>query len=313
MHPHPPLPLDALRTLESCVRQCSFEAAASEMEISTHAVSQQIHALETLLGQQLFVQKGGKIEPTNASIILANHVREGMNSFSAGIQAISQSTHDTTTIVSVTPYFAHRFLQPRLDRFKEENPEVDIRLTIQFEAVSVSGTNTSLFIQHGYEDWRDSHWSDYHVQHLVTDHKIICCSSSLMKGDYPVSTAAALCGYPLLQTPNTGRLWHSVLSHLDVDHPDPDGGISFPDIASMHEAAAQGLGIGLVSKSEAFEGISSGRLVAPLGEEAITDLSESLIPGFYLVYPIKYLQRPQAKIFSQWLNAQNWNDPGFAD
>ena len=309
MHPDPSLPLDALRTLELCVRHYSFDAAASEMRISTRAVSQQIHALETLLGQQLFVQKDGKSEPTDAATTLAGYVRDGINSFSAGIQAISQSTQNTTIIVSVAPYFAHRFLHPRLDLFHEENPEVDIRLTTQFETVSFSDTNTSLSIQHGYDDWRDNHWTDYHVQRLVTDHKIICCSTSLMKGDYPVRTASALCGYPLLQTPNTGRLWHSVLSYLDVDHPDPDGGISFPDIASMHEATAQGLGIGLVSKNDALKGISSGRLVAPLGEDAITGLGESLVPGFYLIYPKQSLHRPQAKIFSDWLDAQNWNEP----
>ena len=309
MHPDPSLPLDALRTLEYCVRHNSFEAAASDLGISAHAVNQQIHALETLLGRKLFTQNGGQSEPSDAAAILARYVREGLNSFATGIQAVSPSENHTTLIVNAAPYFAHRFLQPRLDQFKKENPDVDLRLTNQPETISFADTNVSLSIQHGYEDWRESVWSDYQVQRIATDHKIICCSSSLMKGDYPVLTAAALCGYPLLQTTNNRRLWQSVLSHLDIDHPDADGGASFPDMASLHEATAQGLGIGLVSKTDALEGISSGRLVAPLGEDAIADMAESLIPGFYLVYPKQNPQSPQARAFCEWLDTQNWYDP----
>lgn len=306
MHPDSPLPLDALRTLESCVRHNSFENAAAEMGISPHAVSQQILSLEDFLGQQLFTQSGRQREPSDAAVSLARHVREGLNSFVAGVRAISPSTPNKPLVVNAVAYFAHRFLGPRLDGFRHANPEVEIQLTTQFETVNFADSGASISILHGYEDWRENHWLDCHVQHIMTDHKIICCSSSLMKGDYPVQTNAALCGYPLLQTPNNRRLWQSVLSHLDIDHPDPGGGISFPDAASMQEATAQGLGIGLLSKEDALEGISSGRLVAPLGEDAITDMAESSMAGFYLVYPKHDLQHPHAKVFCEWLLTQNW-------
>ncbi len=82
--------------------------------------------------------------------------------------------------------------------------------------------------------------------------------------------------------------------------------MSYPDSASMLEATAQGLGVGLISQAAALGGIASGRLTAPLGESALTNMPIGLVPGFYLVYHKDNLNRRHIQIFCERLSEQQW-------
>jgi LysR family transcriptional regulator, glycine cleavage system transcriptional activator len=62
--PHRLPPLTALRTFEVAARAGSFTAAAAELGVTHGAVSKQIQALETWLGQSLFVRSGQRMAPT---------------------------------------------------------------------------------------------------------------------------------------------------------------------------------------------------------------------------------------------------------
>ncbi len=306
MNPERLPPLDALRILESCVRNRSFSMAASELNLPPQVISHKIETLERLLKITLFDEIGRSIEPTESATTLADHVRSGLNSFAEGVSAISKAGKTATVILSVSPGFANRHLPPKLDELKRSHPDIEIQLTTRTETLNNDNPSSAIAILHGYSDWQNSQWSDHLTKRLFVDHKIVCCSSSLMKGDYPIRRAAALCGYPLLRTTHSARLWQSVLSHLDIDHPDPDGGMTFPDEEAMQEATAQGLGIGLISRADAAEGISSGRLVAPLGEAALSGMPEEQVPGFYLVYPRDHHVRPYIQNLCEWIYEQQW-------
>lgn len=301
-------PLDALQVLESCVRNRSFSIAATELRLSSPKVSEQIKDLEHLLDITLFIENSGEMEPTDSATALADRVRQGLNSFAAGIDVISRARNSQSLNLFVSPYFANRFLASKLDALKITIPELEIQLTMQTDPIRVADKGIGLAILHGYEDWKSDQWSNFHTKRIITDHKIVCCSSGLMKGEYPIRRASALCGYPLLKTTHSDRLWQSVLSHLEIDHPDPGGGMTFSDHASMQEATAQGLGIGLISRADAAEGISSGRLVAPLGEAALSELPEEHIPGFYLLCAKDRQQRVWIQSTWEWLCEQQWGE-----
>jgi LysR family glycine cleavage system transcriptional activator len=301
-------PLDALQVLESCVRNRSFNLAATELRLSSESVSAQIQALEHSLNITLFKEHGADLEPTDSATALAGRIREGLNSFAAGIQAISLAGKSESLKLYVSPDFANQFLAPRIDALKTSIPELEVELTAETEPINIAGTGPTLAIVHGYEEWESERWSQFHTRRMITDHKIVCCSSGLMKGEYPIRRASALCGYPLLKTAHSDRLWQNVLSHLEIDHPDPSGGMTFPDHASMQEATAQGLGIGLISIADAAEGFSSGRLVAPLGETALFDMPEEHIPGFYLLCAKDGQQQHRTRNVWDWLCEQQWVD-----
>lgn len=59
-------PLNAIKTFEVAARAGSFTLAASELGVSSAAVSQQIRNLETWFGKQLFVRSGNRIALTDA-------------------------------------------------------------------------------------------------------------------------------------------------------------------------------------------------------------------------------------------------------
>lgn len=292
------------------MRNGSFQAAAAELRITPHEVRQQIHSLEILLGVPLFTESGRQKEPTEAAVTLSSHIKRGLDAFTTGINGILSTEPSAILALNVSPYFASQFLNAKLEEFRQSNPDIVIQLTTQVSSIghSDTDTDTAVEIQYGYEDWQQSRWADFHTRRLMVDRKIVCCSANLMKGDYPIEQPAALCGYPLLQTTGPSRLWQSVLSHLGVDHPDPQGGISFPDSASLLEATAQGLGIGLISRVNAMEGIASGRLIAPLGEAVLADIATDMVPGFYLVYSGDNLKLDQVRLFCEWLGEQRWEE-----
>ncbi|MBZ9797452.1 LysR family transcriptional regulator [Mesorhizobium sp. ES1-4] len=59
-------PLNAIKAFEVAARAGSFTLAASELGVSSAAVSQQIRNLETWFGKQLFVRTGNRITLTDA-------------------------------------------------------------------------------------------------------------------------------------------------------------------------------------------------------------------------------------------------------
>ncbi|TGT34904.1 LysR family transcriptional regulator, partial [Mesorhizobium sp. M8A.F.Ca.ET.167.01.1.1] len=59
-------PLNAVRAFEVAARAGSFTLAATELGVSSAAVSQQIRNLEDWFGKQLFVRNGNRIALTDA-------------------------------------------------------------------------------------------------------------------------------------------------------------------------------------------------------------------------------------------------------
>ncbi|RUY79447.1 LysR family transcriptional regulator, partial [Mesorhizobium sp. M7A.F.Ca.CA.001.10.2.1] len=59
-------PLNAIKAFEVAARAGSFTLAASELGVSSAAVSQQIRNLENWFGKQLFVRTGNRIALTDA-------------------------------------------------------------------------------------------------------------------------------------------------------------------------------------------------------------------------------------------------------
>ena len=53
-----PTPFNALHAFESAARLCGYTLAAGELHVTHSAVSQQIRALESMLGVSLFERRG---------------------------------------------------------------------------------------------------------------------------------------------------------------------------------------------------------------------------------------------------------------
>jgi len=117
-------PLNALRVFEVAARTGSYAAAGAELGLTHGAVSRQIAALESWLGQRLFVRMGRRMVATPAASAFAVEVSLSFDRVITAAEACGRLDARRILRVSAPTTFAMRWLIPRLDRFHADRAEV---------------------------------------------------------------------------------------------------------------------------------------------------------------------------------------------
>ncbi|PZN55176.1 MAG: transcriptional regulator [Proteobacteria bacterium] len=291
-------PLNALRVFHAVVQHKSFRHAADELLVTPQAVGQQIKLLEDSLQVTLFERKGRSIELTESAILLSHYVKAAFEELSEGVRRVTKSTYRDRINLNASPYFATRYLLPRLALFREVVPGADLRLTTMVDLPDFGRDDIDMTVQWGYGGW-----PDYETTLLVPDPKIICCTPEIAAN---IKSPADLTRFTLLDTVKSGRLWPDILRHLQVEQSQGDRSIGFDDAATMRRATLQGIGVGLVSVLDAEEDLRTGALVAPLGRDALAGMRPEEVPGFYLIVPRGHLRVKAVAALHRWLVQQDW-------
>jgi DNA-binding transcriptional LysR family regulator len=129
----PGLDLRHLAALEAVARTRSFARAATELGYTQPAVSQQIAALERIVGTRLFERGSGPrpVSVTAAGELLLRHV-EVIQARLAAAQADMEALvagESGNLRIGTFQSVASRVLPPLVQRFSTEWPDVQIRLT----------------------------------------------------------------------------------------------------------------------------------------------------------------------------------------
>ena len=85
-------PLNALRVFEVAARTSSYAEAGVELGLTHGAVSRQITALESWLGQRLFVRTGRRMAATPAARAFAAEVSLSLDRITTAAEACGRST-----------------------------------------------------------------------------------------------------------------------------------------------------------------------------------------------------------------------------
>lgn len=296
-------PLNSLRAFHALARQRSISLAAEELHVSPQAVGQQIRQLEQALGITLIEREGRSIRLTERAITLSHYLRAGFDEFEEGIRRVTQPSDRERINLNVSPYFATRYLMPRLAAFRRAVPDAEIGVTTMIDLIDMARDQIDLGVQWGFDDRRNGTRKDEMGTLLLRDPKIICCHADMAAA---IHRPEDLLKFTLLHPARSTRLWDDALSFLGVSGPKIDRSLTFDDAATMRQATQQGLGIGLLSRLDAEEDIAKGRLVAPLGWDALADLPEQSVPGFYLMTTKTRLRAPHVAALHRWLLAQDW-------
>lgn len=291
-------PLNALRVFHAVIRQGSFRAAAAELLVSPQAVSQQIKLLEEALAVTLFERKGRVIEPSEQAVLLAHYIQAGFDEFSEGVRRVTGGAYRNRVNVNASPYFAAHYLIDRIERFRARLPGADLRLTTRVTLPDFARDDVDVAIQWGFGTWKD-----HDCRLLVRDPKVICCAPALAAR---IAKPQDLAGVTLLQMVHASGLWRRVLKHLGVNSDNLVDDIKFDDAATMRGAALSGLGVGLLSIPDAAGDLRAGRLVAPFGIKALSDMEPAEVPGFYLIAPRAHRRVKAIALFCDWAVSEDW-------
>lgn len=120
--------LNWLKVFESAARMQSFTKAAKELHLSPPAVSQQISALETHLGKNLFERVANRVVLTDAGKAYLPVVQQALQSISATTNSIFGSYGKSPLTIQVNYIFGCAWLASRLGDFQSTYPEIQLQL-----------------------------------------------------------------------------------------------------------------------------------------------------------------------------------------
>ncbi|WP_104204707.1 choline sulfate utilization transcriptional regulator [Billgrantia saliphila] len=251
---------NGLRVFEAAARHLSFTAAARELRSTQSAVSQQIRALEEQLDLPLFERIYRGVKLTEAGHALFVSVQEGFATIDRTIERL-QHKHRHPHVNILTDFsFAAYWLMPRLPRFRERYPHVDVRIV----------TNQ------GVLDWRTQ---EVDVAIVFCDERILAggvpllfredvfpvCSPGFLQQHGPITDLQALSRAPLLTlTADQGQRWLDWPSYFEQL-----GGMAYPESSELTfnnytlliQAAIAGQGIGMGWRGLVDDMLESGMLV----------------------------------------------------
>ncbi|WP_138471542.1 LysR substrate-binding domain-containing protein [Poseidonocella sp. HB161398] len=115
--------MQAFATFEVAAKHLSFTLAATELNVTQAAVSQQIRGLEKALGCLLFLRLHNALELTGDGRRLLGAVTAGLDGICEAIAGIDPAEAATAITISGTQAVIAYWLAPRLDAFRALHPE----------------------------------------------------------------------------------------------------------------------------------------------------------------------------------------------
>ncbi len=288
-------PLNALRAFEAAGRHLSITKAAEELHVTPSAVSHQVKALEDYLGVQLFRRFNRSLLLTDAGQLCLPGVGDGFDLLVASMARLESRDRSGVLTVSVVPSLASKWLVPRLERFTEHFPDIDVRISASMELVDFHRDQVDIALRFGL-----GNYPDLLVDKLFGECAVPLCSPTLMAGKHPLRTPEDLRHHALLHDDSisfdpTAPDWRAWLKAAGVGDVDASRGSHFSNAELALQSAIEDAGVVLGRYSLAANDLASGRLVMPF------ELSLPMTPAYYVVLPEATAKRPKVAAFRDWL------------
>jgi putative choline sulfate-utilization transcription factor len=285
--------LDLLRAFEAAARHRSFTAAAVELGTTQPAISQQIKRLEEQLGP-LFDRSIRGIELTEGGAILFEQVQLGLQAIDAGLSAISTQQQHEVLQVATDFAFAAYWLMPRLHRFHEANPKVDVSLVTSERNHNMLRTDIDVAILFGDGRFKqgESHW-------LFSEEVFPVCSPQLKERALPLPAQALLEFRCCICAENSSNWfdWSGLFRELGIS-PASTGAVAFRQLHLLIQAAIGGQGVAIGWRHLVDNLLSQGLLCRPIAETTLSRL------GYYVVLPQRKRRGALIQQFVDWLMAE---------
>jgi LysR family glycine cleavage system transcriptional activator len=281
-------PIQCLLTFEALARLRSVTQTADELHVTPSAVSHRVKQLEQIIGTKLFGRADFSLT-TDGSEYLA-HVREGLATLQKFPGQGAGATTKRKLRLAVTPTFARSILIPRLRQFTEAYPEIDVTLQVSIPLLDVVAEDADLMVRYGTGRYAD-------VEHvcLMKDVVTPLASPAFVREHGPFDTPQAMEGLALLRSPL--EPWRTWFAAHQLDWPEPVEGSQFNDVGLMCDAAAAGMGIGLVRLKLGAPWLDNGTLVRLYAQDVPSPHAH------YLCWRTGTLDRWECAAFAEWLRS----------
>ena len=294
-------PLRALRAFEAAARHSSFAKAAQELGVTPGAISHQIKSLEDWLGAPVFERLTRALRLTDIGARALPFLTEGFDALAAGTAQLKSGQDTSLLTVSVSPGFGSLWLVPRLDKFRRQHPEIELRIDGTDRLIDLTRGEADLAIRYG-----PGGYGGVQSDRLFAMRATPVCSPQLLASGPALRSPQDLRHHTLLhvewqEVEGSWRTWLLAAGVRDVD---PYQGPRFTKEDMAVRAALDGEGIALLGDRMAADHLASGRLVRPF--EAA--LSTPLVCAYYLLRPDAVRDAPKVSKFRDWILAEAESD-----
>jgi len=290
--------LNALRAFEAAARLGSFQKAAGELFVTPSALSYQIRQLEDYIQMPLFNRLNRAVSLTEAGETLYPGLHNGFEHLQGAVRSLQRTAQSNVLVVSSGPAFAAKWLAPRVYRFVDQHPEIELRIAANLKLVDFNVDEVDVALRFG-----EGVYPGNFVEPLFDELALPLISPTLLEKFGGTLGAKEMQQITLLHDDSTSFMknvvgWEAWLKRQGLTGIDTTRGPRFNHADHGLDAAVDGAGIVLGRLSLAMRDIRSGRLVAPF------DTYIKASAGFHFVTPESALETPRISTFRQWLMAE---------
>lgn len=280
-----------LVTFEASGRLLSFTRAATELNVTRVAVSQQIRALEEFLGVSLFRRLHRAIELTSVGERYHRAISGALEQAARATTEISRVTDKNIVNITATAGFTTYWLMPNIGDFRQQHPDIELRFIISDRFLDLVEENIDVAIRYA-----DPPFQGFNAELLVREVIAPTCAASFVES-----------GRSLLPE----EMYRYPLIHLDGPYDEQtrwphwfrtrglewraQGGITVNTYTNLVQAVLDGQGFALIGEPLIEGFLKSGTLIQPVAAPPVQRRA------FYLVTPSNRRPSTVANLFCDWI------------
>jgi LysR family glycine cleavage system transcriptional activator len=280
-----------LRSFESAARTSSFAAAATELRLTSGAISYQIRALEAHLGFALFERLPRGVKLTAMGVAYLPPVRKAFEELADSTVGLFGGSERVQVSVHAPVSLAALWLAPQLPAFGAAHPLIDIRLSSVIWDDAIPDESTDLEVRYGM-----GHWHGYRSEHLLNQNIVAVCSPATLEGARRRGEVETLVPQHLIHIMGYENHWLKVRQGLGLGSIAATPGATVDTTLAALELAASGAGCALAHRLFLSAYLSTGRLVRAIDREFADDNS------YFVLTPERpQRSRREVQLFRDWL------------
>lgn len=281
-----------MHTFSLAVKNMSFKRTAEELHLTQSAVSHRIKGLEKELGFNLFIRGTRQLSLTPEGERLYTTLSRSLSSIFNEIDSIRSSDLTGELRILTAPGFAREWLVPRLKRFQNTFPNMNLVIKINEEIQDLSTQEFDVAFYYG--DYTQPH---VYAMPLFECKYLPVCSPQYAKEHRLLERGhQALKGVNFLHsTPSTA--WQRWLDSVGLDIDCLEHSYQFSQQGLAIDAAKNSIGVAMGRLRFVTQAIESGELLAPF-----TPMETK--QHYALLCMDGMQERPKIAAFIQWIKSE---------
>ena len=287
----------SLIVFEAAGRHENFTRAAQELGMTQAAVSYAVRSMEDQLGVQLFHRSHRNVALTEAGARFHADVSAGLARIQKSAETIRAKGRETNVTLAASTAFASMWMLPRITRFRDDLPEIDLRIQTSVRDLDLEEEVIPLGVRGG----DPSEWPQYHAELLAPEVVNAVASPAFVEALGGPPTLAAMVDLRLIHLEEPVREacdWKEWFESAGIGYTQPYRPLIINDYVLVIQAVLAGEGIALGWQHLIEAQVRSGVLV-PVGGHVLATGA-----AFYVIWPkSRELSLPARKV-RDWLVAQ---------